>query len=371
MDSIVITGGHHSSALPVIKEIKNRYPNIKIYWYGHKHSLQGSKNETLEFKEINELGIPFYNLHAGKFYKTINPIRLLKIPYGFFEALTLLLKHKPNIILSFGGYLGVPVVIAGWFLGICSVSHEQTVVIGYANKVISKFARKILYTWEETLKYLPKHKAVYTGLPLREEYMSSKSEKYKSDNNLPTIYVTAGKTGSHVINMTIYKNLKELLMMANLIHQTGDHSKYKDYEKTKESYEKIKDKVNGKFYLHKFVQSSDVGGAYSQADLVVSRAGAHTTLELLTLNKPCILIPIPWVSHNEQYKNAEVIKDSGLGVIFDEKDLKKEDAFLIKVKEVLNSISSFKSNKPIKDMGNAAALIVDEVEKVVKEKNKV
>jgi len=369
MDSIVITGGHHSSALPVIKELKKRFPNIQIYWYGHKHSLQGSSNETLEYKEIIEMGIPFFNLHAGKFYKTFNIVRLIKIPYGFIQSLFLLAKHKPQAILSFGGYLAVPVVLAGWVLGIPAVTHEQTAVIGYANKFISKFAKKILYTWEETIKYIPKNKAVYTGLPLREKYLSSKSEKFNSNNDLPTIYITAGKTGSHIINLAVLENLEELLSIANLIHQTGDHSKYKDYEKAKEKYDSLSKNVMGKCYLHKFVHSNDIGAAYNQADLVISRSGAHTILELITLEKPCILIPIPWVSHNEQYRNAGVVKDFGLGEIIDQDKIKDKDFFLNKVKDVLNNLDFYKCSKQKPNNKNAARLIVDEVEKIAKKDN--
>ena len=111
---IVITGGHHTSALPVIKELRDSLPGVGLFWVGHKHSIRGDTNDTLEFKEITGLGIPFFNLQAGKLYKTLDPIRLLKVPFGFFQAFLYLLKVKPNVILSFGGYLAAPVVLAGF-----------------------------------------------------------------------------------------------------------------------------------------------------------------------------------------------------------------------------------------------------------------
>ena len=81
MKNIVIIGGHHSSALPVISELKKRYPSIKINWLGHKYSVSRDKNTTLEFREITALQIPFYNLKAGKFYRThLTQLRLLKFP---------------------------------------------------------------------------------------------------------------------------------------------------------------------------------------------------------------------------------------------------------------------------------------------------
>ncbi len=366
MDSIAITGGHHSSALPVIEELNKRFPNIKIYWYGHKHSLQGSRNVTLEFQEITKLGIPFHDLHAGKFYKTFNPVRLLKIPYGFFQALHLLKKHRPQVILSFGGYLGVPVVLAGWLLGIPVVSHEQTVVIGYANKLISKFAKKVLYTWEESLQYIPKQKAVQTGLPIREAVTNPRNLKFVCKNNLPTILVMAGKTGSHIINTAILGLLEDLLQMVNVIHQTGDHSRFKDYEKLCAKYEQIKTKVPGLYYPEKFIYSEDIGDAYHQADLVMARSGAHTCLEIIALEKPCILIPIPWSSHNEQYKNAEAVKEAGLAEIVDQDRLVDQEYLLEVVKEMLVGKDRYVCKESFAQVANSATLIVNEVEKIAK-----
>ncbi len=164
---IVITGGHHSSALPVIAKLREEYPQTQLYWIGHRRSLKGDVNDTLEYQEIKALGIPFYDLKAGKVYRTYDLVRLLRVPFGYFQAFSWLIKIKPDAILSFGGYLAVPVVIAGWFLGIPSITHEQTVAAGYANKVISHFVKKILISWKESEKYYPSGKIIFSGLPIR------------------------------------------------------------------------------------------------------------------------------------------------------------------------------------------------------------
>ena len=114
---IVITGGHHTSALPVIKELKKRDSDTDIYWVGHKHSIRRDKNTTLEYREITDLDIPFFELHAGKIYRTFNIFRILKVPFSVIQAFYYLKKIKPDIILSFGGYLAAPVVFIGWFSG--------------------------------------------------------------------------------------------------------------------------------------------------------------------------------------------------------------------------------------------------------------
>ena len=148
---IVITGGHHSSALPVINNLRERFSDVEIYWIGHRYSMKGDINPTLEYKEITDLGIPFFDLKAGKLYKTYNLGRLLKIPLGLVQATFLLLKIRPDVILSFGGYLAAPVVIAGNALRIPSLTHEQTVTAGYSNKLISFF---ILHKSNYCLKVL-------------------------------------------------------------------------------------------------------------------------------------------------------------------------------------------------------------------------
>lgn len=359
---IAMTGGHHSSALPIIQKLKSKDKDIEIYWFGHKFTLKGDRNPTLEYHEINDLGISFINLNAGKVYKTFDIASLLKIPYGFFEALFYLAKCKPDIILSFGGYLAVPVVIAGWFLNIPSITHEQTLVTGYANRVVSLFAKKILISWRSSEKFFPKEKVLYTGIPLRHEIFDVNSSAFDVDNNLPTIYITAGKTGSHKINESLKESLKPLLEVCNVIHQCGDFSENNDFDGLKNLYESLTPRPSGKFFLKKFVVSDEIGEAFSKADVVVTRSGAHIMSELLALKKPCILIPIPWVSHNEQFKNAEFLKNVGLGYILEEKDLNSQN-FISSIKHVLANLNNFYiKDENLKNLRNDASdLIVEQL----------
>ncbi len=360
---LVITGGHHSSALPVITALRNKVPNIEIFWFGHKHSVKGDSNDTLEYKEVTQLNIPFYDLHAGKLYKTFDPVRIAKVPLGVIHALFLLRKIQPDLILSFGGYLAAPTVLAGSLLGIKSVTHEQTVVAGYANKFIAKFADKVLISWPQSRVFFPAHKVVLTGIPLRKDLFEVKSTSFVSDNNLPTIYITAGKTGSHAINAVVKDCLSELLNFANIIHQTGDVSTFNDFDDLSGIYSDLREKVPGDYFLRRFVYSDEIGEAFTRASLIVSRSGAHITSEILATEKPSLLIPIPWVSHNEQFENARVIANSGLGLILEESNL-SSDTLITSLKKMLLGLGSYK----IKDSSfksyirfDASELIVDSV----------
>jgi len=337
---IIITGGHHSSALPVIKKIKETHPDAEIFWLGHKRSLKGDQNDTLEYKEITALGIPFYDLKAGKVYKTFDLGRLLRVPFGFFQALYLVFKLRPDVILSFGGYLAAPVVVAGWLLGVPSLTHEQTVVTGYANKVISRFVNKILISWPQSSANFPKNKTVLTGIPLRSEIFMATSSNFLFDNELPVVLIIAGKTGSHFINNLVCEGLGSLLSFCNVIHQCGDNSVFNDFEKCEKKYEEIRSQVSGKYYARKFILDDEIGEAFNKSNLVISRSGAHTIAEILVLQKPCILIPISWVSHNEQNENAKIVREAGLAKILNQCDCTPE-LFLSSIRDSLANISNY------------------------------
>jgi UDP-N-acetylglucosamine--N-acetylmuramyl-(pentapeptide) pyrophosphoryl-undecaprenol N-acetylglucosamine transferase len=225
------------------------------------------------------------------------------------------------VVFSFGGYLAVPVAFGAWVLGIPSVTHEQTVVTGYANKFIAKFVDKILISHEDSRKHFPSEKVVYSGLPLRESLYEVKTDKFKFDNNLPVLYVTAGKTGSVKINSVIKRCLPRLLDKFNVIHQCGDHSQFNDYTDLLDIYESMEDTSPGIYYAEKFVYDDEIGEVFKKADIFLSRSGAHTVQEIKEFRKPAVLIPIPWVSHNEQLKNAQMLVKEGLGIILNEEDL--------------------------------------------------
>ena len=172
---LVFTGGHHTSALEVAKALKGK--GWDIVWFGHRHSMWGDKSDSAEYTEVTVAGIKFYDLRAGKFYRTFHPLKLIRIPFGFFRTFYYLLLLKPAGIVSFGGYLAVPTVLVGWLLGIPSITHEQTVVSGWANKFISLFVKKIAITWPDSVHHYPLHKSVVIGLPLRSEIIKIRKPK--------------------------------------------------------------------------------------------------------------------------------------------------------------------------------------------------
>jgi len=317
---IAFCGGHHTSSLPLIDALLDD-PKYQVIFIGRRKAFKDDKNDSLEFLDIKKRDIKFYDLKTSKFYgKSLGAV--FKIIGGFFHAFYILVMENPKVIVSFGGYIAVPVVVSGFVLRKKIITHEQTVVTGMGNKFISLFADKILLTWENSLKFFNEKKCKVIGLPLRKALFDKPDlERFDSRNNLPTIYITCGKTGSHIINEFVLKNMVYLLSNYNIIHQSGDYSVTRDFDNLSSSYEDIKNQVPGKYYLNKFMYDQDVLDAFSFCDFVVSRSGAHTIYELLFFKKKSILIPIPWVSYNEQYLNAKIVFDTGLGLILDEESL--------------------------------------------------
>jgi len=355
---IIFCGGHHTSSLPLIDSLLDG-GNFDLVFIGRKKAFKDDKNDSLEFLDISKRNLRFYDLKTGKFYGK-NPLNILKVIGGFFHAFYLLLVEKPNLIISFGGYIAVPVVLAGFILRIKIITHEQTVVTGLGNKFIAMFANKVLLTWPNSLKYFNSKKAEVIGLPLRKSLFQKPKETFEVNKKLPTIFITCGKTGSHIINEFILSNLGDLLKKFNIIHQAGDYSVTNDYQNLKFVYESLEKKDRGNYHLFKFMFDEEVLSAFTSCDFVVSRSGAHTIYEIIHFQKKAILIPIPWVSHNEQYLNAKIVHNLGLGLILEEESLNL-DNFLSYSTRILNksNISEEQNRKIIKF--DATKLFLDEI----------
>jgi len=201
---ILLTGGHAATTgIAVIEEIRKteKLKDSKIYWLGAQTAMEGSKISTLESRVFPRIGVQFIPIIAGKiqtkFTRHTIP-SILKIPVGFIQAFWYLVKIRPNVVLSFGGYSSFPVVFWSWVFRIPVILHEQTVAAGRASISSSPFATKIALARSESLSYFPKNKSVITGNPLMSNVLKVKPRKYLG--NPPTILIIGGSRGSNFIN---------------------------------------------------------------------------------------------------------------------------------------------------------------------------
>jgi len=344
---IVFTGGHHNSALEVAKILQKE--NFRIIWIGHKFTARGEKSLSAEFQEVTRYGIKFLELKAGKFYRKWDLIELFKIIFGFLQSFVYLLLNRPALIFSSGGYLAVPVVIAGWILRIPSITHEQTVVAGWANKAIAPFVKKILLTHSSSIGNYPKEKSQVVGLPIRKALLDSKFSK-KFDPKL--LYITCGKQGSHTINQALFPIIPKLVKSFTVVHQTGASTLNKDIERAR----RIKDKLGelkNRYIFAPYFFSEDASTYIRSSQIIVSRSGAHTVYELMLMKKKAVLIPIPWVSHNEQFLNAKLAKEQIGSIILEEKDLSPDTLY-----KAIVDLKKHPLSKP------TAKLLTDAAEKI-------
>jgi len=315
MGLFVFTGGHHNSALVLAQYFVTQ--KHTVYWYGHKNSSRKDQNDSAEYKEVTESKIKFFDLPAGR--ANLNFSELIRIPYGFAVALSYLIRHKPQAVISFGGYLGATTALAASLLGIPVFLHEQTVVAGKANKLIGRLARRVYLTWDSSQKFFPKKKTLVVGLPLRPSILEAKSTKF-FDRLRPTLLVMGGKQGAHYLNHFIFNNLRELLRDFNVIHQTGTSSETHDLDQAISLIGSL-GSLSDSYLPLGYITEKEIGQYLKSADYYLGRSGAHITYELLLLQVKSILLPLSSTHQSEQYKNAEELVKAKQAVIINQHNL--------------------------------------------------
>lgn len=304
--TIVLTGGHAgTTALAVVEEIEKQKLNWKIHWIGVKKSIEGKNVLSLEYSYLNKKDVFFHPIITGRLQQKFSVWTIpsfFKIPLGFIQSAFLLVRIKPSVVLSFGGYASFPVVILSKILGIPIIIHEQTATTGRSNRAVAKLANKILLSRETSKNYFPKGKCLVVGNPILSHYFDYYE---KLSSNLKTILVLGGSRGSQYINGLIAHLLDKILEKYKLIHLTGEL----DYKKFLKLKENLEGKKKANYQVISTVDPYEMINIYKKADVVVSRAGANTVSELMAMTKPAVFIPIPWSYNNEQYKNAEYAKN--------------------------------------------------------------
>ncbi len=347
---ILITGGHLSPALALIEKIRATKPDWQIVWVGRVSAMEGDPSLAPEYRVLPTLKVEFITLTTGRLQRKFTArtlISLAKIPFGLVSAFKIVWKQKPQVIVSFGSYQAVPVVIAGWLLKVPILTHEQTVEAGLANRIIARFANKIAVSHKESVKYFPINKTVVTGNPLRLSVFAKEPTSpalkhfLKTHGHLQLIYVTGGSQGSHFINQIVFSCLKKLLNQFALVLQTGDSQIFRDYEVGLALVKRLDSRLVDRFYLTKFLEGADLGAVLNRADLVIARAGANTVTELAALGKPAIFIPLPFAQKQEQQKNAELLAKLGAAVILQQSTLTPRK-LMAKVNNLAQNIAFYK-----------------------------
>lgn len=326
------TGGHIYPALSIIKKIKEKEPNSEVLFIGTHNRMEKEivPKHNIPFKSLEMIGF-----NRKKVYKNVKTIYLfLK---AIKEAKKIISEFKPDIVIGVGGYVTAPVIYAANKLGIKTLIHEQNSVLGLSNRFLSKYPDKIALSFKDTLNVSDYSKTVYTGNPVSEDVLSIKPYDKKLlgfHDNKKLILIVMGSLGSVRINnkmksmITLFNNRDEEVLFI-----TGNN--YYDEMKTVKVADNIK-------IIPYFDNMSSI---LKSVDLIISRAGATTISEFVSLEIPSILIPSPHVTDNHQFKNAKSLADNGAVIIIEEKDLEGDILIrsvdqIIKNKKIYNSMKS-------------------------------
>ncbi|HPY94840.1 MAG TPA: undecaprenyldiphospho-muramoylpentapeptide beta-N-acetylglucosaminyltransferase [Clostridia bacterium] len=303
------TAGHvtpHLALLPAL---------LAEGWQAHYiGTTQGIERGMMEGRE----GLTYHVVSSGKLRRYFSwrnlsdPFRVLA---GFFQALGILGRVKPDILFSKGGFVAVPVVAAAWLMGIPVLAHESDLTPGLANRISAVFAKKVAATFPECAAALG-GKGVHTGTPMRPELFEGKREKGLAaagfSGEKPVLMMMGGSQGAQAVNEALRGALPELLPRMDVLHLTGRG--------------KLAQELMGTpgYFQAEFVDSG-LNDLLAAADLVLSRAGATAIGEFLALKKPTLLVPYPkGASRGDQILNAADYEQRGLALVLPQQDLNPE-----------------------------------------------
>jgi UDP-N-acetylglucosamine--N-acetylmuramyl-(pentapeptide) pyrophosphoryl-undecaprenol N-acetylglucosamine transferase len=300
------TGGHVFPALAIAKCLQKE--DIQVEWLGTQRGLEATI--------VPAAGIPLHCISVtswrreGFVKRLLGPFLLLAALY---QSLQILRHFKPQLVLGMGGFASGPGGIAAWFLGIPLVVHEQNAVAGVTNRILARFASRVLEGFPEGF---PKQvKAIWTGNPVREELsqVSSPESRFKGRTGALRLLIIGGSQGATALNKLCPTAIAEIpeAERPEIWHQAGGGND----QVTINLYQTagVKARVDG------FIQEMDK--AYAWADIVICRAGALTVAELATVGVGSILVPFPFAVDDHQTHNGRFLEAAGAAILVQQKAL--------------------------------------------------
>lgn len=331
MRILLVGGGTFGSVMPLLAMVEEleTTTEVEFFWLGTK---KGPEKEL-----VTQNQIPFKTIWAAKwpryfsFFKILTPFILV---LAFFQALFILKNYKPNIILSAGSFIAVPVVWAAALFKIPCCLHQQDVQVGLANKLMLPLASLVTTTLRESVfhfqnllnrplmktikRYKKRPEIVWTGNAIRPELKSGQISFLEKKEGLPLVLILGGGTGALKLNRIVVESLPTLIQFCQIIHITGKNKMIKKEDTNYRAYEFI-------------IETKGLVSFYQAADLVITRAGMSTLSELAYLDKAIIIIPLP---DTHQESNAQYFLEHKAAVVLKQKGL-TVNGFVHSIKEIL------------------------------------
>ena len=288
------TGGHVFPALEFGKEcIKN---NHEVIWIGTKNGIE---NKVVP-KDIKLLTIPMRGFRGKDFFLKI--VSLFGLIVSIFKTIYYIQKNNIDYIVCFGGYISLPAGLSAWICRKPLFLHEQNAIMGTSNKALKRFSKLIFLGFSINEPVTKKMKLV--GNPIKKSNQNSASY---SNQEPMRLYITGGSQGSEFINQNIPIALNALEMPLEVRHQSGRGKSLG----VKELYSN-----NISVEVKEFYDLPQDSILWS--DFIISRAGALSLSEAISLKKGSVMIPLPSAIDNHQLLNAINIVDLGMGLVHEE-----------------------------------------------------
>jgi UDP-N-acetylglucosamine--N-acetylmuramyl-(pentapeptide) pyrophosphoryl-undecaprenol N-acetylglucosamine transferase len=341
------SGGHVTPVVAVLKEIRAKQPKADMrFWVDRKFAPQ-ARTIMASFDDT----IPVHTVTAGKLRRYYHlsllqhflwPSLMLKnlgdgflVGVGFIQSVFKLIIWRPDVVFTKGGYVCLPVGMAARVLNIPLVIHDSDAHPGLTNRILARWATAIGTGAPLEYYHYPKSISTYTGIPINVDFKPyTKSQQWDAKRkwginpDKPLVVITGGGLGARRLNNTVVSISKQLQKQASVILLSG----VGQYEELKAQLPKN----NDHFQLHAF--TNDMATLLGAADIVVTRAGATTILELAALAKPTILVPNAALTGGHQLKNAAVYEDAKAAVVLVEDAMVENPDMLLKaVNQLLDS----------------------------------
>ncbi|MCR4430056.1 MAG: undecaprenyldiphospho-muramoylpentapeptide beta-N-acetylglucosaminyltransferase [Tepidanaerobacteraceae bacterium] len=358
------TGGHIYPAIAIASGLKRDFPDAEIIFVGTERGLEKDLVPKAGFN-LKKIRIKGFDRKLSM--DTLSSIKELFL--GSLDSMRILAQIKPDLVIGTGGYVAGPVIFFASMMGIPTIIHEQNVKPGFTNRFLSKFADKIVISFEDSKKYFPQNKVILAGNPVRAEIAMGNREEalkeYRLRSDAPVVLCFGGSQGAARLNEAMIQVIEEAVRNRKfqVILVTGQ----KHYDKYNQLLENkgIDASVSGYIKLKPYIY--DMKNAYAASDLVIARAGAISISEITLCGKPSILIPYPKAADRHQDFNAHFLEKNKAAVVIADKDLTGrrlleaiESIILDKKRLSAMAEASRKLAKP-----HALEIILDEMKKLM------
>jgi UDP-N-acetylglucosamine--N-acetylmuramyl-(pentapeptide) pyrophosphoryl-undecaprenol N-acetylglucosamine transferase len=345
------TGGHIYPGLAIAKEIMRRDASSAVRFVGTARGLENRlvPQAGFELSLIESAGLVNMGL--------VQRLRgLLILPKSLWAARGLIKSFAPDAVIGVGGYVSGPVVMTASLMRVPTVLVEPNAVPGFTNRRLARFVDAAAVSFEATLPYFP-GKSVVTGNPVRREFFEI--EPKQRDPKKVSLLLFGGSQGSRAINDAMIAALPNLAAHRDRLQVTNQTGPA-DFSKVRKAYDEAGWRDTD---VREYID--DMMSAFAKNDLIISRAGATTSAELMAAGKAAIMIPLP--GQLEQTRNAEALKNGGAARMIHQDELSgerlaKEIVALIGHPDEITQMESAARKMARRDAAEAA---VDLIERLV------